>query len=143
MWESWGTNASHGHTVPARTTSNDWLPRVLLRGVVLSSTVSLRCNLSCMWLRPMSVYCGNRQCISNSSLRFASSEFLVHVPFFVASVCLGCKFDYRVQWHFDIWKISLRKVMEVGVTLPRQFHTAGMVDIHSQTSYDRLDKVSK
>jgi hypothetical protein len=50
--------------------------------------------------------------ISQSNKSFA--------PFFITAIGSGCQFDNSMQREFDIWEILLRKVMEIGISVPNK-----------------------
>ena len=42
------------------------------------------------------------------------------IPFFITTIRSGRQFDDSMQREFDIWEILLRKVMEIGISVPNK-----------------------
>jgi hypothetical protein len=42
------------------------------------------------------------------------------IPFFITAIGSRCQFDNSMQREFDIWEIFLRKVMEIGISVPNK-----------------------
>lgn len=68
--------------------------------------------------RSMCVHRTYRQSIPIHPARHRMIQFKDprHGPFLVATVCLGCQLDDRMQRYLDIRKISLRHIMKVCVS---------------------------
>lgn len=69
----------------------------------------------------MSVYSLNGKRISKqihvSQISQSNKPF---IPFFITAIGSRCQFDDSMQREFDIWKILLRKVMEIGISVPNK-----------------------
>lgn len=70
---------------------------------------------------PMSVHSLNGKRISEQiHVNQISQSNKSFIPFFVTAIGSRCQFDNSMQREFNIWEILLRKVMEIGISVPNK-----------------------